>query len=469
MVKEITTAALFLITCLISTGQEFYTIERIPVSSDSYNDFSPAFYRNGIVFTSNRTTSFLIARLTEEGDNFFNIFYTERTNENRWRSPSLLSKELSSNFHDGPVSFSPDGNTIYFTRNIPGRRRDEARLGIFISRYVDGSWSEISPFPYNSNDYNVGHPSVSHDGKILYFVSDMDGGYGGLDIYSCTIEGETWGPPVNLGKNVNSAGNEKFPFIHPEGRLYFSSDNNEKGRLDIYYSDYRDNEWMPPVLLPEPFNSEYDDFGYIAAERLDEGYFSSNREGKDNLYLFRSTFPLFAQCDSLQENDYCFIFYEKRGENVDTTSFYFEWDMGDGTVIDGLEAEHCFDTTGTYTVTLNVIDKITDEVMTEMASYEFILENIEQPYITSPDTAFVGESITFDSRYTFLKNFQVDEFYWDMGDGTKYAGSIIEHSYEYPGEYQVTLGVTSTPDSPFGDRKACVYKTIVILENNNTK
>ncbi len=465
MCKKIITAGLILIlACRLSGGQEFYSIERVPVSSESFDDFSPAFYRNGIAFTSNRTTSFLIARLTEEGENFFNIFYTEKEDEKGWKSPSMLSRELSSNFHDGPASFSADGNTVYFTRNIPARGRDEPRLGIFIASYINGSWRDITPFPYNSIDYNVGHPVISRDGKTLYFTSDMPGGYGGLDIYTCTIEGDAWGPPMNIGSTINSPGNEKFPFIHPNGRLYFSSDHNEKKSLDIYYSDYRNGEWMPPVPLPEPFNSDYDDFGYIAGENLDESYFSSNREGSDNLYHFHSTFPLFTQCDSLKENDYCFIFYEKRGENVDTTGFYFEWDMGDGTIIHGLEAEHCFDTTGTYIITLNVMDKITGEVMTEMASYEFLLENIEQPYITSPDTAFVDESVTFDSRYTFLKNFQIEEFYWDMGDGTKYSGNIAEHAYEHPGEYIVTLGVTSSPDSPFGERKACVYKTIVILE-----
>ncbi len=463
MGKRITlTAAILLCTCA-AISQEFYSIERLPVSSDRFDDFSPVFYKNGIVFTSNRTRNFMISRLTMEGENFFNIYHAGKEEEEKWSSPKLLSRNLSSNYHDGPVSFSPDGNTIYFTRNIPANDGEQARLGIFISRYINGSWSEAKPFPYNSADYNVGHPSISDDGSELYFVSDMPRGQGGLDIYVCSVDGDAWGPPVNLGETVNSPGNEKFPFIHPAGRLYFSTDHNEKGNLDIYYTERRNNRWINPIALPGPFNSEYDDFGYVASDNFDEGYFSSNRDEVDNIYSFFSTFPVFSNCDSLQLNDYCFVFYEERGD-VDTASFYFEWDMGDGTKIDGLEAEHCFDTTGTYLVRLNVIDKLTGEVMANKASYNFLLENIEQPYITSVDTAFAGETVRFDSKYTFLKNFQIDEYYWDMGDGTKASGEVTEHIYEYPGIYDVTLGVKSVPDPTFGTRKECVYKTIVIIE-----
>ncbi len=443
---------------------DFYEITRLPFTTDEFDEFAPAYYGEGIVFTTNRRMNFIISRTTDEGENLFNIYYTSKRESGRWQNPVILDRNLRSNWHDGPVSFSQDGSRIYFTRNIPGTGSQPSRLGIFIADYSGGSWTNIRPFPYNSNNYNVAHPSISSDGATLYFTSDMPGGYGGMDLYSSRLQAQSWSPPENMGSGINTEHDEVFPWIHQGGRIYFSSNRTPGGTLDLYYALMRDNEWQSPVRMPEPFNSEYDDFAFIADRELSEGYFSSNREGTDNIYSFISTFPLFTGCETMREEQLCFVFYEQRAERIDTTTLYLEWDMGDGTRIRGLEAEHCFEELGTYTVRLDVIDMITGEMQANVAYYNFTTPRVEQPVINAPDTVYAGRQFSLDATDTYLRNFDIEDFYWDLGDGTKVSGEVINHTYRFSGTYEIILGVTSDPDSPYGYRRLCVYKEIEVLE-----
>lgn len=464
---------LFLVlSCLIipeTRGQsrDFYEISRLPFTSDQFDEFAPSYYRQGIVFTTNRRTDFLISRMTDDGETLFNIFHTSLNQSGRWATPDLLDKNLRSKYHDGPASFSRDGTRIYFTRNLAVRGSGSSTLGIFTATYSNGQWINITPFPYNSNNYNLAHPSISDDGRALYFASDMPGGYGGMDIYMSALSGQSWSSPVNLGPGVNSAKDEVFPYIHPGGRLYFSSNNETNGSLDLFYSLQEDNNRQPRVRLTGPFNSEADDFGFIADNDLKAGYFTSRREGTDNIYSFLSTFPSFSGCNTLSEPELCYVFFEQTARNIDTTTLYLEWDMGDGTRYRGMEADHCFEDTGTYTVRLDVIDLITGEMQSNVAYYNFTIERIEQPYISAPDTVYTNRQFMLDASETFLRNFDIDDYYWELGDGNKSAGEKIYHTYSEPGTYRVILGILSDPDSPFGLQKPCVFREVVVLDETD--
>ena len=447
--------------------ESFYEISRLPFTSNNHDEFAPSYYNQGIVFTTNKSEGFLISRLTTEGENLFNIYYTDQRSPGNWRNPGMFSKNLSSNYHDGPVSFSAGGSLIFFTRNIPGKRNELSNLGIFIADNSSGEWVNIRPFPHNGNDYNVTHPSISEDGKVLYFASDIPGGYGGMDLYVSRYDGSDWSQPENLGPTVNSEFDEVFPYIHPGGRLYYSSRNSTNGSLDLHYSKKSDDEWRRPVRLPEPLNSESDDFGFIADRDLKTGYFSSGREGTDNIYSFRSTFPVFAECDSIRDPVLCYVFFEESAAEIDTTLLYFEWDMGDGTRIRGLEADHCFEGTGNYTVRLDVIDMVTGEMQYNVAWFPFTIDRIEQPYITSPDTVKAGNAVVFDASETYLPNFEGGDYFWETGDGVQYEGETISHYYSSPGIYQVRLGVLPVISSPTDQQKACVYKFIVVTEDED--
>ncbi|RZL05535.1 MAG: hypothetical protein EOO89_26220, partial [Pedobacter sp.] len=152
-----------------------------------------------------------------------------------------LSKEINTSLHDGPMSLSADQSEIFYNRNNY-KTSDEGKKGVgiyklnmFSARNLGGKWYDFKPFPYNSLEYSTAHPALTPDGKTLYFVSDMPGGYGGKDIYYCFREGDSWSKPVNIGPIINTEGDEAFPFIAPDGMLYFaSSGHTGLGGLDLF-------------------------------------------------------------------------------------------------------------------------------------------------------------------------------------------------------------------------------------------
>jgi outer membrane protein OmpA-like peptidoglycan-associated protein len=178
--------------------------------------------------------------------------------------------------------------------NKPIKSTDKTvKLKIFrlVFNTATNEWGDeiLDDFPYNSNQYSCAHPTISRDGQELYFVSDMPGGMGGSDIYLCKKEGAIWGQPQNL-KEVNTAGEEMFPFIADNGSLYFSSDGHfGLGGLDIYVISKVDNKWSKIANLGAPLKSSTDDFAYTENESGSRGYFTSNRAGgigDDDIYNF---------------------------------------------------------------------------------------------------------------------------------------------------------------------------------------
>ncbi|WP_338873250.1 carboxypeptidase regulatory-like domain-containing protein [Spirosoma sp. SC4-14] len=206
-----------------------------------------------------------------------------------------FSKALNTKYHEGPATFSHDGNRIFFTRNNynEGKSKKSAeginKLKIYTARQDNGTWGDVEELPFNSDEYSVGHPSLSRDEQLLYFVSDMPGGLGGTDIYVSRYLNGQWGRPVNLGPTVNTKGNELFPFIDDANNLYFSSDGRGGlGGLDIFYAPLSNGLTARSIEhLDAPINSREDDFGLITDASRRAGYFSSNRQdGSDDIYRF---------------------------------------------------------------------------------------------------------------------------------------------------------------------------------------
>ncbi|MBI2279332.1 MAG: OmpA family protein [Bacteroidetes bacterium] len=185
------------------------------------------------------------------------------------------------------------GNTYLDLYEI---KKDED--GIWMNpQLLHGKWKNLEEFPYNSDDYSVGHPTLSADEKTLYFVSDMPGSIGGTDLYKSTLENNSWSKPENLGAIVNTKGNEMFPYIHTDDALYFSSDaHNSMGGLDVFITYYTGEVWAQPENLNYPLNSSKDDFGYnISKKSSNTGFVSSSRvgNGSDNMYAFDKFPPKF--------------------------------------------------------------------------------------------------------------------------------------------------------------------------------
>jgi len=477
--KKIIFYLLFSFLSLSILAQD-YSISLLPFNTDYYDEFSPVYYKGDIVFCSNRKNSIFID-FTDEKKNLplSDIYKVEELGKDGWGKTELFAKKLKTNFYEGPSTFNSRGSEVYFTRNIDVKKKignsisKNNNLGIYYSKYSrrNQEWSTPTPFVHNNLEFNYAHPSLSEDGNSLYFVSDMDGGYGGTDIYVCKKENGGWEKPQNLGPEINTSGNEYFPFIHSTGRLYFSSDEHDgMGRLDIFYSEIVNGEWHKPIHMDPPVNSRYNDFGLIIDAFKKSGFFSSDRQrSSDDIYAFTPLYPMFDNSTRQVENDYCYVLFEGGAENPDSTMFDYEWNFGDGKKARGIEVEHCFNGPGDFTLELNVIDKVTGDVYYTQATYPLKIEDIEQVYINGPDTVQVGEEVLFDGRKTNITDFKIYKYYWDLGDGRKTRGIDVSHIYTTRGNYIIQLGVVSKKDKDGNNQKRGVYKNIVVVGQNKSR
>lgn len=265
------------------SDSSFYKIKPFAANSDQ-SDFGPTFYKDGIVFCSARKTGKKSNIYSWDGSEFIDLYFAKENVATAVR----LGKPINSVLHEGPASFSDNGDTIYFTRNNTSNQNKTnrvVRLKLYYSVLLNGQWSKEKEFSFNSNEYSMGHPTLSKDGK-LFFVSDQPGGIGGTDIYYTALINGVWAEPVNVGNKINTSGNEMFPFVDDQGNLYFASDTHPGlGGLDIFYSKLENGEYTTPKNMGWPVNTSKDDFGMIIQGDL--GYFSSNRGAQpqdDNIY-----------------------------------------------------------------------------------------------------------------------------------------------------------------------------------------
>ena len=203
--------------------------------------------------------------------------------------------EINSKYNDGPAHFSSALQTVFVTRNNMKRgkpvkdKTGSVNLKIYASKLVDDEWQEIYELPFNSNDYSSGHPCITKDGKFMYFASNMPGGSGGTDIYVCENINDTWSEPINLGNNLNTKGDEMFPYVDDNNVLYFSSTGHAGlGGLDIFKVPLADIHKEEPENLGTPLNSSKDDFSIMFEQTDVSGYFCTNRERgfADNVFYF---------------------------------------------------------------------------------------------------------------------------------------------------------------------------------------
>lgn len=261
-------------------------------------DFGAIYWGNQMVFASARQDDKAVKRVYAwNGKPFLDLYTAKRGANGELVDPQEFSDVLNSRFHEGPTTFDKGGNVIYFTRNNYFKRKvgksseDVNNLKIYVAKRIGNTWGNIESLHFNSDEYSCGHATLSTDGKKMYFVSDMPGGVGGTDLYFCEKIGSRWGQPVNLGKGINTEGNEMFPYLHPDGTLFYSSDGFfGLGGLDIFkVVPLEDAEFDFPMNLGVPFNSPKDDFAFIADKKKQSGYFSSNRDGgmgDDDIYYF---------------------------------------------------------------------------------------------------------------------------------------------------------------------------------------
>lgn len=272
-----------------------YSIKNIKANT-KYSDYGTAFFGpNRVVFASSKLSRKKLDKNQEETP-LYDLFKGHVNHKGEINYVKKIKNNFSSKYNESNVSFTPSLKHVYFTQNnyTGGKyhKDDENWVNLKIYRAkvnTNGEWTHITSLPFNSDSYSCAHPSVSEDGRILFFTSDMPGSLGQSDIYWVTISKDgTYGEPQNMGTHVNSNAKENFPFI--DGNiLYFSSNRPEsKGGLDVFMIEI-DQPNSTPVNIGKPVNSKYDDFSFVINRQKKTGFFSSNRsggKGEDDIYTF---------------------------------------------------------------------------------------------------------------------------------------------------------------------------------------
>ena len=268
---------------------KLFDVSKSDISSDK-TDFGAVLTNdNSVYFSSARNTSRRNSNWNEEP---YLDLYKATYNSNGTISEAVAVSNLNTKWHDGPASVSADGKTMYYgseSFNEKEYTKDKAKKSKFGKIYLykatfeGGQWTNSKPLPFNNAAYDVRNPSLSKDGKTLYFSSNMPGGFGAEDIWKVTINGDTYGKPENLGSKINTEANESFPFITEDNTLYFSSNGKEGfGGLDVFKIDL--NKASEVINIGAPVNTEKDDFSFTYNTNKKVGFFSSNRTGNDDIY-----------------------------------------------------------------------------------------------------------------------------------------------------------------------------------------
>jgi outer membrane protein OmpA-like peptidoglycan-associated protein len=311
------------------------------------SEYAPVYYKNGLLFSSNRKTESLTKRIFQWDNSPFTNLYTVNqlkdlkivnpdslmiaaktksdlvfkfndddtaptSNDTRNLGiystsfqrdtlqsllassvkPSLLKGGVNTKYHEGSAAVFPDGSIIFTRNNFIGGVTLKSKEGINkLKLYTanGNNLNQITEFPYNDDNFSNGHPALNQDGTILIFSSDTPGGFGGTDLYYCVRSGAgQWTRPINLGKQINTEGNEMFPYLDSAGTLFFASTGLPGlGGLDLFEVPIKE---MKPLSAPKnmgvPFNSSKDDFSLIKSTDGKSGFFSSNRRGNDDIYQF---------------------------------------------------------------------------------------------------------------------------------------------------------------------------------------
>lgn len=283
----------------LRNAQPNYDVMNLAINS-KYSEFSPMFHNEDqLVYASSNDTSIFNTRRYKWNDQPFLDLYVAKINEEsqELRDAIKFSRKVNTKYHEASVTFSPDNETMYFTRNNYGKKlkRDKKgvnHLKIYRSQKLNGDWTDAAEVPFNSDDFSTGHPALSPDGKLLYFVSDMPGSIGQTDIFVVDVhEDGTFSEPRNLGPEINTERKEMFPFVNEE-KLYFSSNGHVGlGGLDVFeVSIDEENGFQEVKNVGQPINSNKDDFSYIVNEKNQKGFFASNRrggKGDDDIYSFK--------------------------------------------------------------------------------------------------------------------------------------------------------------------------------------
>jgi peptidoglycan-associated lipoprotein len=382
-----------------------YKVENMSLINSKESDYSPSFsdkkYQT-LVFTSRREGT-LGGQEINTGLNHSDIFETKIDKNGKWSTPVLLPPAISTPVNEGQGWVSKKGDMIFFTR-CPEDKNKQNKCHVYMAKKQGSTWGEAQLLPFNIDTVNFGQPSLSADTKFLYFTSRMSGGYGGLDIWYCTFDAKanSWGQPKNAGPTVNTEGNEMYPTVSDDGkRLYFSSDYHPgMGGLDIFMAEAgADGKFTKPVEnLKFPINSSFDDFGIVYEGKKNRGYLTSNRDGgkgSDDIWAF-SLPPLNFTVKGIViscGNDQTGL---GKGEPVELVKVHIVG--SDGSITDVMTPK-----AGTYSMKLKERTTYTITTITDKTSKS---ANFTKGYLASKDQRVIT-TVGLDVSKDFIADFQV--------------------------------------------------------------
>jgi peptidoglycan-associated lipoprotein len=414
-----------------------FKIENISLINSKSRDYAPCFsdkkYQT-LVITSNRDGS-KGGQDLNTGFNKSDLFETKLDKNGKWSTPTLLPPSIATDVNEGRGWVSKKGDMIFFTR-CPEEKGMENKCALFMAKKQGSTWGEPTRLPFSNDTITFAHPTLSSDGKVLYFASNLSGGYGKLDIWSCSYDVKTnsWGQPKNAGPTVNTEGMEVYPAVTDDGKkLYFSSDYHPGlGGLDIFIAEIGpDGKTNKPVEnLKYPLNSSYDDFGIVFEGKKNRGYFTSNREGgkgDDDIWSF--------SLPALTFNTKGTVFSEGdpntgkgKGETVEGVKIKV---IGS----DGSITESTTGKDGSYTFKLK--EKTTYTVSTETSKTSKSTSFSKDGYLSNKDVRVittVGEGISKDFAADFavkpiVQNLRMPEVQYELGKADLLASSKDSLNY----------------------------------------
>lgn len=465
--KEIISLFLFwgILTLNPLAGQDI-KIQKLPISSPETDEFAPVVHDSTLYFVSNRRASLLVTYFNQNHEILYGIFNAPLRHDNTTGRANPVSGTKLLSLDAGPITFSNKGTMIIAAqpseqlRFYRKKRHRTAPLVLYNIEKVGVDWQKVEKLQIEkSGDISLGHPALSPDGKQLYFVAEMEDGYGATDIYVSQKVNNRWSQPQNIGPKVNTPGRELFPFIHPSGKLYFTSDGHKGiGNFDIYYIDLS-NPNSDPVLLPAPINTSFNDFSCYIKQDNNHGFFASDRDGSDDIYAF--SIPPFtcSELQKIEEDQFCFTFFENGPFKSDTLPYIYRWDFGDGHEAEGLEVDHCFPGPGQYHIQLNVIDTLLNEELFSVASYNLSLEPKKQIWFQAPDTIEIGQTLNLKASIQGFNPTHENTFFrWDFGTGDISIGAKISYKYQKPGRYKIICSTL------IENKTVCFYQEIEVID-----
>lgn len=252
---------------------------------------------DGIYFVGEKKTIKGNKKNPWNGHSFLDVYHATEVTKTEWVTPRAIKGEMNKTLHDGPLSITANGQIAYLTRSAMDkggqRKLDEKCFNqlkiVKLNLDNSGEWKLMSDLPLNQPNSSSMHPNICSDENTLFFASDREGGYGGIDLYMTVYDGQKWTEPVNLGSEINTAQNEVFPFAQHKDTLFFASDGHSGlGGLDIFISIFDGQKWSSPQNMKDPINTSSDDFALYRYEGGTGGYLSSNRNGTDEIFSWRT-------------------------------------------------------------------------------------------------------------------------------------------------------------------------------------